>query len=269
MSALYKAFAVAKPVFFALILLAAPAMAQPVADPYTVEGVAVDVVAANAVKAREKALVEAQVKAFEKLADTTLSAEDRAAYTIPDADTIMALVKDFEVTNEQLSAKRYKGTFTVRFRPQLAKQYLGMGALQTAQDESFPSQTTMVDPSVQTTTTTTTYQQPAVQPQAPAYQYQPAPVMNGRNVAIRARFNNVQEWVRLKSALDRNSAFGVRRVVALRPKEAIVELAFNGSTGELQQAMSAAGLSAYPAQTVALDTQAPVLDVGFGGYSLY
>ncbi len=266
MSALYKAFKVGRPVFFGamlgfVLLAAAPALAVS----YTVEGVAVDVTAANAVKAREEALTQAQVKAFEQLAAQTLTPEELAAYTMPDANTIMALVQDFEITNEQLSAKRYKGVFTVRFRPALAAQYLNAqpAVAQTPTDAyGVPQQQPL--PSARSEAS---YQQPVAVPATPTYQ--PAPVMNGRPVTIRARFAGVQEWVRLKNTLERNRAFTMRRVISLQPTEALVELAFNGTPAELQQAMAGAGLSVAPAQSIAVDTQSPLFDVGFGGYSRY
>lgn len=99
----------------ALFLMIAPAQG---ADPaYTVEGVEVDVTSKNAVMAREEALGEAQVQAYKTLAERFLSPSEMQNFVPPDADTISLLVQDFEVTNEQLSATRYKGTYTIRFRP--------------------------------------------------------------------------------------------------------------------------------------------------------
>lgn len=269
MSALYKAFSGVRPVFFglalAMIAAAAPALAQTAANPYVIEGVVVDVTAANAVKAREQALTQAQVKAFEQLAAQTLSPEDLAAYTMPDADTIMALVQDFEVTNEQLSTKRYKGTYTVRFRPALAQQYLHVQpviAQQTAPVLGAPVTPSVTQPSLNPSDAP---YQPPVRAQAPAYQ---APVA-GQPVLVRARFAGVQEWVRLKTSLERNRAFGLRRIVSLQPTEALVELSFNGTPAQLQQVLTGAGLSATPSQSVAVNTQSPLFDVGFGGYSRY
>lgn len=269
-SALYTAFTAAKPVFFAALLtLSLPVMA---AD-YTVEGVEVDVTASNAVKAREKALGEAQVKAFGQLADDMMTPEARAAYTLPDADTIMALVQDYEVTNEQLSATRYKGIYTVRFRPALAQQYLNMApAYETAMPYGTDPYST---PSVvtQTTTTHNNINTPSAYPAGgapvqPAYQPPPATVY-GQPAMIRARFAGVQEWVRLKTILERSRAFGFRRVVTLSPSDALVELSYDGRPYELQQALLGAGLNVSPAQGVAMDTQAPLFDVGFGGYGRY
>lgn len=91
---------------------------------YTVEGVEVDVTAENAVKAREKALDEVQVKAYRMLAERFLTPEEMATFKDPDPITASSLVQDFEVIKEQLSKKRYKGTYTVRFRPNAMKMQM-------------------------------------------------------------------------------------------------------------------------------------------------
>lgn len=122
---IYKQFATRGTVFclaFALLSLifAAPVWAE--ANPaYTVEGVEVDVTAENAVKAREKALDEAQVKAYQMLAERFLGPEAMTNFQAPDPITVSSLVQDYEVTSEQLSMTRYKGVFTVRFRPNAMK----------------------------------------------------------------------------------------------------------------------------------------------------
>ena len=91
---------------------------------YTIEGVEVDVVAENAVKAREKAMDEAQVKAYKMLAERLLGEEAMKTFVAPDPVTVSSLVQDFEVTKEQLSKKRYKGVYTVRFRPNAFKSQM-------------------------------------------------------------------------------------------------------------------------------------------------
>lgn len=105
-----------------IILLGGPAMAGD--DRYTVEKVEVDVTAANAVEARNKALDEAQVKAYRMLAERIYGTEAMANFKDPDPVTVSTMVQDFEVTNEQLSKVRYKGVFTVRFRPNAIRQHL-------------------------------------------------------------------------------------------------------------------------------------------------
>jgi len=124
----YKQLGVLRTVFCLLMTVfsmtfAGLAMAQP--NPvYTVEGVEVDITAKNAVEARQQALDEAQVKAYQMLAERLLSPEDLKNFQAPDANTVSLLVQDYEVTNEQLSKVRYKGTFTIRFRPNAMKSQM-------------------------------------------------------------------------------------------------------------------------------------------------
>lgn len=117
----YKQFCLFRTALYALaalVFLVNPPFAHAAANPaYTVEGVEVDATAKNAVLAREKAMEEAQVKAYQMLAERFLSPEEMKTFKAPDPLTVSTLVQDFEVTNEQLSRTRYKGTFTVRFRP--------------------------------------------------------------------------------------------------------------------------------------------------------
>ncbi|NCO02612.1 MAG: DUF2066 domain-containing protein [Alphaproteobacteria bacterium] len=89
---------------------------------YTVENVEVDVTADNAVQARKKAFVEAQVKAYQMLSERLLAEDPQAKIEELDADAISYLVQDFEVTKEQLTAKRYKGNYTIRFRSDAFKK---------------------------------------------------------------------------------------------------------------------------------------------------
>lgn len=124
--AVYRHFQTVRTVFCAalagVILLGGAAMAAN--ERYTVEKVEVDVTAANAVEARNKALDEAQVKAYRMLAERIYGPEAMANFKDPDPVTVSSMVQDFEVTNEQLSRVRYKGVFTVRFRPNAIRHYL-------------------------------------------------------------------------------------------------------------------------------------------------
>lgn len=125
---IYKQFMRMRTVFCLLcaglfLMITTPVQAE--TNPsYTVEGVEVDVTAKNAVMAREKALEEAQVKAYGMLVERFLGEEGAKTFAMPDADTISTLVQDFEVTNEQLSKVRYKGIYTVRFRPNAMKSQM-------------------------------------------------------------------------------------------------------------------------------------------------
>lgn len=102
---------------------------------YTVEGVEVDITDKNAVVARERALDEAQAKAYKMLAERILPPEQAASIKVPDPVTLSTLVQDFEVVKEQASRVRYKGTYTVRFRPTTFKNKLESQGL-TVEDEA-------------------------------------------------------------------------------------------------------------------------------------
>src|SRR3989304_3177532 len=94
--------------FFCLVILLLwgvfPASAQvqfrppaPVAEPLTVTDVIIDKTDKNAVTARDQAIVEAQRRAFQKLAERSMTPELFEAYQLPDDKTIATLVHDFEI----------------------------------------------------------------------------------------------------------------------------------------------------------------------------
>ena len=116
---------------FALLLLATPALAQistapaptaaaaaPQVDPFTVTGVAIDVPVSDPQSARDTALLAAERQAFQKLKAQLAAGDPSAANMAEPSDSQLAhMVQNFAVSGEKVSAKRYVGSFTVRFRP--------------------------------------------------------------------------------------------------------------------------------------------------------
>ncbi len=94
---------------------------------YDVKGVQVDVLDASAVKARNKAFVEAQKKAFQVLATRYMTAEEVKTLTLPSDAALSGLIQDFEITSEQLSTKRYRGIYNFRFKAAGVNRYFGHG----------------------------------------------------------------------------------------------------------------------------------------------
>ena len=134
MTALYKRF-IAIPILFCSLFLVQPVFAEDAVqdtytDIYTVENVEVDITAENAVKARTEALDKAQIEAYKILAGRILGEGALEGEPEPDPLAVGVLVQDFEVTNEQLSSVRYKGTFTVRFRPRAVDRYFNYAGTQ-------------------------------------------------------------------------------------------------------------------------------------------
>ncbi|BBK31282.1 uncharacterized protein DUF2066 [Stella humosa] len=100
--------------------LAMPAAAS---DLFTIPANAVDVTAATAVQARERALADAQQAAARKLIERLVVP---AGGTPPrlSAAQVATLVQDVEIADERVSAVRYIANVTVRFRPDAVRSFL-------------------------------------------------------------------------------------------------------------------------------------------------
>lgn len=104
-------------------------------DPYLVENIEVDATADNAVEARTKAFEAAQIRGYEELAKRFLPETDLSSFETPDIKIIEAYVQDFEVTNEKLSATRYKGVYNIRFAK---NTFQSAGAYNSASETMLP-----------------------------------------------------------------------------------------------------------------------------------
>lgn len=117
---------------------AAPGAAPvvPAADPFTVSGVKVDVSAANANAARDQAIRDAQVKAWAELYKRLVP----TATSVPRVSEIelARLVQGFEIDDEKVSATRYVGSITVRFRPNSVRETLAGGGQQYVEPPARP-----------------------------------------------------------------------------------------------------------------------------------
>jgi hypothetical protein len=90
---------------------------------YHVQGIEVDVLDESSVKARNKAFIEAQRKAFMVLAERFVSDSQLKSVVVPPQNTLSEYIQDFRIAQEQVSSKRYKGTFDFRFKPSVDKLF--------------------------------------------------------------------------------------------------------------------------------------------------
>ena len=123
MQCIHKRFCVQRTVFLFLFLTfvsVSNVWAQSAL--FTVEDVRVDITSASAVAAREEAFEKAQVDAFTILAGRMVSGE-AATQQIPDVDTISTMIKDYQISNEQLSTVRYVATYKFRFDDNAVRRY--------------------------------------------------------------------------------------------------------------------------------------------------
>lgn len=105
---------------------------------YVVKNITVDVTAENSVSAQEKAFEQAQKKAYDQLVDRLVEEGQVEGIKTADNDTISTFIRDFEVTNERLSATRYIGTYTFRFRETAIAQYFSNSGVTFTQAQSRP-----------------------------------------------------------------------------------------------------------------------------------
>ena len=126
--------------FAALALAFAAALAAPAgrADLFSVAGLTVDVEAESAEAARRNAVAIAGGRALDALLrKLTLEAD---AYRLPilEPRAVTGLVRDYEVTDERRSDRRYIGEFTFRFDPGGVRALLRGAAIPYAETRSPP-----------------------------------------------------------------------------------------------------------------------------------
>lgn len=205
---------------------------------YEVTGVAVDVADESSVKARTKAFAEAQQKAFAVLAGRFGQADRTAT-----PEMVSALVQDFEITNEQLSHKRYKGIFTIRFRESAVNGYFG----------NIPEQNTdsvevnMPDSLPQQAQQPTSY---SAEQNYPESTYKPkfsnqttssklSAVAVAGTVRVKASYPQLQDWVRLQNLLKNSPSVSSYKIVSLKVREAELDLSYADWTAFMAQLASA------------------------------
>jgi hypothetical protein len=108
-------------VFSTLLVLAAMALSTPAWAQaelaYTGRGVPVDQTAASAAQAREAALASGQRLALRQVFERLTPRSEARRWPQVSASRLTDMVASFEVEDERVSATRYLGRLTVRFRP--------------------------------------------------------------------------------------------------------------------------------------------------------
>ncbi|MAS87396.1 MAG: hypothetical protein CMH30_05410 [Micavibrio sp.] len=116
-------------VFFCFLVLGilSPAFAD---DIFMIEDLSVEVDAANAVEAKEKAFIQARAEAFKALSERLLTdSELEKGPEMSDAQ-ISALIKNFKIKDERMSSKGYKANFTFYFKEPETRRLFKQGGYQ-------------------------------------------------------------------------------------------------------------------------------------------
>lgn len=128
-------------VVLAAAVLAGPARPQVTTsgNTYTMAGIDVDVTAADALKAREQGIREAQRKGARQLIERMVAPEDRAKVPPLDDAQLTAMVRGIEFTRERTLAGRYIATLSVVFSADPVKAWLGGAGISVSETMARPA----------------------------------------------------------------------------------------------------------------------------------
>ncbi|MDE2384770.1 MAG: DUF2066 domain-containing protein [Alphaproteobacteria bacterium] len=107
-------------------------------NPYAVQGVEVDVTDVSAKAAKDKALVDAQMKAISQLGENLGSPDVAAELAKLDVKQVMPLLKSLSIEKEVIGPGHYQGTFTVRFLPDKVKPLLSSLGVKLPEEQGPP-----------------------------------------------------------------------------------------------------------------------------------
>lgn len=115
----------------AMAVIAGGAQAQvtTAGNTFTITGIDVDVTGADAIKAREQGIREAQGKAVKLLIERMVAPEDRAKVPPLAAGQLDTMVRGVEFANERTAPNRYIATLSIVFAADPVKAWLGQGGI--------------------------------------------------------------------------------------------------------------------------------------------
>jgi len=120
-------------------IFAQPARAELPRSMYTVESVAVDVTNPLPVRAREIAIANAHVLAFQRLMHRFIPEPEVARISLPNAAELDRLAAAIEVVDEKSAGGRYLGRITIVFRPDEVKKRLKASGLPYSLTQGRPA----------------------------------------------------------------------------------------------------------------------------------
>ena len=120
-------------------LAATAARAQGGGNSYTIGGVDVDVTAADAIKARDQGIREAQRRAVRMLVERMVGAEDRGRVPPLDDAALANMIRGVEFTRERTLTNRYIATLSIVFAADPVKAWLGGAGISIAETVARPA----------------------------------------------------------------------------------------------------------------------------------
>ena len=114
------------------------ARAQTAADVFQVSRISVDATAADAVAAREQALLQGQIEGLHRLLRRLAPTAEHGRLPAVGAAEIQRYVQNFEISDEQVASDRYLAHLTVRYYPDAVRTLLQGEGLSYAETVSEP-----------------------------------------------------------------------------------------------------------------------------------
>ena len=114
------------------------AQAQTAADVFQVSRISVDATAADAVAAREQALLQGQIEGLHRLLRRLAPTAEHGRLPAVGAAEIQRYVQNFEISDEQVASNRYLAHLTVRYDPDAVRTLLQGEGLSYAETVSEP-----------------------------------------------------------------------------------------------------------------------------------
>lgn len=106
---------------------------------YTIAGVDVDVTAADAIKAREQGIREAERRAIKLLIERMVAPDDRAKVPALDDSRLAGLVRGVEFARERAASNHYVATLNVVFSAEPVRAWLGEAGISVAETVARPA----------------------------------------------------------------------------------------------------------------------------------
>lgn len=131
--------------WFSTILIAVLALSGGAAaqissgNTFTIGDIDVDVTAADAIKAREQAIREAQQRALKLLIERMVSVEDRSRVPALDPARIDGMIRGVEFARERTLVNRYIGTLSIVFSAEPVKAWLNGAGISIVETVARPA----------------------------------------------------------------------------------------------------------------------------------
>ena len=182
--------------------------------------VTVDATADNVAKARDKARLDGQRKAFDAVVAHLSSSVDTSKLAKLSDSQITDLVASFEVANEKMTAVRYTADYTYHFRPTETQNMLTTAGI------------TLTAPNAGTTASTNPATPPAPTPDNTT---QPGPTAD---LVATLPISGLEDWLKLREGLAGLPPVKKVDVKSLSREEASIDIQYVGTLDALKASLA-------------------------------